>query len=293
MKSPILEPRRVITQCRGSGNTTSACDDGSASPLLLPRPVLRERVGVRVFFRSDEKKSPHPIPCMLKNKGTSMFTTTSISSPMSDAASRASKRSEKPAKQRPPTDRTALGTPDAVGELDRRRSRGISPNRRQSAAASPGFVSSHRQGRDQSMNDSHTSAGAPLPTPEVYVGIDVSKARLDVYVDPTGQTLALANTPAGIAKLVDLLKTLNVRRVLMEATGRYHRQVAADLLDADLPVVIVNPRQARDFAKALGKVAKTDKIDATVLAAFARLNHHRLAQKVSEAADQLDQRVTR
>src|SRR5665213_2646761 len=168
---------------------------------------------------------------MLKNKGTSMFTTTSISSPMSDAASRASKRSEKPAKQRPPTDRTALGTPDAVGELDRRRSRGISPNRRQSAAASPGFVSSHRQGRDQSMNDSHTSAGAPLPTPEVYVGIDVSKARLDVYVDPTGQTLALDNTPAGIAKLVDLLKTLNVRRVLMEATGRYHRQVAAEQLD--------------------------------------------------------------
>ena len=97
----------------------------------------------------------------------------------------------------------------------------------------------------------------------------MSKARLDVYVDPTGQTLALDNTPAGIAKLVDLLKTLNVRRVLMEATGRYDRQVAADLLDADLPVVIVNPRQARDFAKSLGKVAKTDKIDATVLAAFA------------------------
>lgn len=143
------------------------------------------------------------------------------------------------------------------------------------------------------MNESHTSAGAPQPTPEVYVGIDVSKARLDVYVDPTGQTLALDNTPAGIAKLVDLLENQNVRRVLLEATGRYHRQLAADLLDAGLPVVIVNPRQARDFAKALGKVAKTDKIDATVLAAFARLNHHRLAQKVSEAAGQLDQRVTR
>ena len=143
------------------------------------------------------------------------------------------------------------------------------------------------------MNDPLTSAGAPQTTPDVFVGIDVSKARLDVYLDPTSQTLALDNTPAGIAKLIGLLKTQNVRRVLLEATGRYHRRLAADLLDADLPVVIVNPRQARDFAKALGKVAKTDKIDATVLAAFARLNHHRLAQKVSEAADQLDQRVTR
>ena len=132
------------------------------------------------------------------------------------------------------------------------------------------------------------------PTPaQVYVGIDVSKARLDVHIDPGGQTLSVDNTPAGIQSLLKTLKPLNVKLVLIEATGRYERRLAGDLLDAAIAVTVVNPRQARDFARSLGKLAKTDKIDAQVLAQFARLGHHRLAEKTPENLQLLDQRVTR
>ena len=136
----------------------------------------------------------------------------------------------------------------------------------------------------------------PISTPastEVYVGIDVSKARLDVYTDPTGRTLSVDNTPAGIRSLLATLQALNVRLVLVEATGRYERRLAADLLDAGIPVTVVNPRQARDFAKSLGRLAKTDTIDAAVLARFAKLGHHRLAEKTPQNLALLDQRVTR
>jgi transposase len=137
------------------------------------------------------------------------------------------------------------------------------------------------------MTDS-TSAPA-----ELYVGIDVSKARLDIHIDPTGQTLSVENTSAGIQSLRKTLIPLNVKLVLIEATGRYERRLAADLLEADIRVTVVNPRQARDFAKSLGKLAKTDKIDAAALAAFARLGHHRLAEKTPMNLKLLDERVTR
>ncbi len=128
---------------------------------------------------------------------------------------------------------------------------------------------------------------------QACVGVDVSKARLDVFIDPTGQSLSVDNTPAGIRTLLKTLKGLAVKLVLLEATGRYERRLAADLLDAGIPVTVVNPRQARDFARSLGKLAKTDKIDAKVLAAFAKLGHHRLAEKTPENLALLDQRVTR
>lgn len=135
-------------------------------------------------------------------------------------------------------------------------------------------------------DSSHASA-------QVHVGVDVSKARLDLFIDPTGQSLSVDNTPAAIQSLLQTLKPLNVKLVLMEATGRYERRLAADLLDAGIPVTVVNPRQAREFAKSLGKLAKTDKIDARVLAEFARLGHHRLAEKTPGNLNLLDQRVTR
>lgn len=141
------------------------------------------------------------------------------------------------------------------------------------------------------MTDS-TPASTRAAT-QVHVGVDVSKARLDVHLDPTGQTLSVDNTPAGIRSLLATLETLNVKLVLVEATGRYERRLAADLLDARIPVTVVNPRQARDFAKSLGKLAKTDKIDARILAQFAKLGHHRLAEKTPENLALLDQRVTR
>jgi transposase len=103
----------------------------------------------------------------------------------------------------------------------------------------------------------------------MFIGIDVSKARLDVACRPAGQARQYPNDPEGIAALVDHLRGLGPERVVLEATGGYEFPLAAALAAAGLPVAVVNPRQARDFAKATGKLAKNDKIDAACLAHFA------------------------
>jgi transposase len=106
-----------------------------------------------------------------------------------------------------------------------------------------------------------------------YVGIDVSKARLDIAVRPSGEAWQSANDEAGIAALVDRLRTLQPlapQLIVLEATGGLERLVVAALALAELPVVVVNPRQVRDFAKATGRLAKTDAVDAAVLAHFAQ-----------------------
>jgi len=102
----------------------------------------------------------------------------------------------------------------------------------------------------------------------VFVGIDVSKARLDVALVPTGEVLALDNDAVGIAGLVERLKAQSPELVVLEATGGLQLPVAAALGVAGLSVAVVNPRQVRDFARATGKLAKTDRIDAQVLAEF-------------------------
>jgi transposase len=112
------------------------------------------------------------------------------------------------------------------------------------------------------------SASAP-----VFVGIDVSKSSLDVHLLPAGKTFSVANDPAGCVMLARELAPVGASLVVMEATGRYQRRVAAELISAGVPVAVVNPRQARDFAKSLGKLAKTDAIDAEVLARFASVGH--------------------
>jgi len=127
----------------------------------------------------------------------------------------------------------------------------------------------------------------------VHVGIDVAKAKLDVCLLPTGQALSVGNDDDGISKIIALLKQQPVALVLLEATGRYERRVASDLLDAGFNVAVVNPRQARDFARALGKLAKTDKIDAATLAEFAKLGHARICEKQPENRTLLDDLVTR
>ena len=127
----------------------------------------------------------------------------------------------------------------------------------------------------------------------VHVGIDVAKAKLDVCLLPTGQMLCTSNDDDGIAKVIALLKPQPVALVLLEATGRYERRVTSELLDAGFNVAVVNPRQARDFARALGKLAKTDKIDAATLAEFAKLGHGRLCEKQPENRALLDDLVTR
>jgi transposase len=102
-----------------------------------------------------------------------------------------------------------------------------------------------------------------------FIGIDASKAHLDVAVRPTGAVFRLTNDPAGRAALVARLSPLSPTLVVIEATGGYELPAVAALQAAGLPIATVNPRPARDFAKATGRLAKTDRIDAEALAHFA------------------------
>lgn len=104
----------------------------------------------------------------------------------------------------------------------------------------------------------------------IFVGIDVSKARLDVAVRPSAGNLSVSNDQAGIESLVRRLSELRPALIVLEATGGLERSITAALGSAQLPVVVLNPRQVRDFARASGHLAKTDRIDAEVLAHFAQ-----------------------
>ena len=103
----------------------------------------------------------------------------------------------------------------------------------------------------------------------LFVGIDVSKDRLDVAVRPTGETWQVAYDAEGISSLVGNLRELVPQLVVLEATGGMELAVAGELALADVPIAVVNPRHVRDFARAAGKLAKTDALDAQVLAHFA------------------------
>ena len=98
------------------------------------------------------------------------------------------------------------------------------------------------------------------------VGIDVAKAQLDIALRPSGERWAVANDASGVATLVDWVQTLHPTLIVREATGGLERAVTSALAAAGLPVVVVNPRQARDFARATGQLAKTDALDARALA---------------------------
>ena len=102
-----------------------------------------------------------------------------------------------------------------------------------------------------------------------FVGIDVAKDHLDVALRPTEDASTVANDADGLETLIRRLKPVEPRLVVLEATGGYEAPVAAALSTAGLPVAVVNPRQVRDFAKATGQLAKTDRIDAATLALFA------------------------
>jgi transposase len=102
-------------------------------------------------------------------------------------------------------------------------------------------------------------------TVDRYAGVDVSKARLDVAVRPTGERYSVANDPEGIDTLLGRLEEAGPPElVVLEATGGFERPAAMALAASGIPVAVVNPRQARDFAKATGTLAKTDRIDASM-----------------------------
>ena len=103
----------------------------------------------------------------------------------------------------------------------------------------------------------------------LWLGIDVSGKTLEIFIRPTGKTLKAANSPAGITRLVTELLTIEPALIVVEATTNWHVPLVSVLSEAGLPVAVINPRQARNFARATGQLAKTDVIDARVLAHFA------------------------
>ena len=105
----------------------------------------------------------------------------------------------------------------------------------------------------------------------LFVGVDVARDSLAVASSPAGLTLSVPNSPEGRRDLIKALKDHSVALVVLEATGGYERPVAFDLLEAGFSTVVANPRQVRDFARGLGELAKTDPIDAEVLARFAEV----------------------
>jgi transposase len=130
-------------------------------------------------------------------------------------------------------------------------------------------------------------------TPPVFVGIDVAKATLDVAVRPSGECWQHANEPAALLALLARLQPLAPTLVVLEATGGFERGVVAALAAAGVPVVVANPRQVRDFARATGQLAKTDAIDAQALALFAERVRPVPRPLPDEAACALDAVLTR
>jgi transposase len=128
---------------------------------------------------------------------------------------------------------------------------------------------------------------------EVFVGIDIAQAQLDVHLLPGDAHVACANDATGIASLITRLQSEKPTVVVMEASGGYEITLAAELGAAGLPVAIVNPRQVRDFARGIGKLAKTDAIDAYVLARFAQTIRPVAKPLPTEDEQQLKELVTR
>jgi transposase len=129
--------------------------------------------------------------------------------------------------------------------------------------------------------------------PAWFVGVDVAKDQLDVCLLPEGEFRAFANDDAGRGQLVAWLQGLPSCAVVIESTGGYERPALFALQDAGLRVTLVNPRQIRDFARGIGQVAKTDRLDAAVLAEFARLVGPPPSEASSEKQRELDALVVR
>jgi transposase len=130
-------------------------------------------------------------------------------------------------------------------------------------------------------------------TAEIFVGIDVSKAQLDVAVHNQPSNWQADNTDTGIAELVKQLQAINPTLVVLEATGGFELHVVAELAAGKLPVVVTNPRRVRNFARSTGKLAKTDKLDAQMLAHFAAALRPEPRALPSEQEDHLTALLTR
>lgn len=128
---------------------------------------------------------------------------------------------------------------------------------------------------------------------ECFIGIDVSKAALDIHVEPGSRRWRVANDDEGIAGLCKTLGELQPTLIVIEATGGLELRVSAELTGDGLPVAVINPRQARDFARATGRLAKTDAVDAAVLCSFGRAIRPQVRPIKDEATRDLEALVMR
>lgn len=128
---------------------------------------------------------------------------------------------------------------------------------------------------------------------KLFVGIDVGKYHVEIALSDEGEVSRFENDDSGIEKILSLLDGKPVGLVVLEASGGYERQVLASLLGAGIPAVAVNPRQARDFAKALGKLEKTDAVDARMLSRFARSIRPPVRPRVTEELAEVQDWLTR
>jgi transposase len=125
----------------------------------------------------------------------------------------------------------------------------------------------------------------------VFVGIDISKGLLDVHVRPLGTGFSVSNDAAGHAALIGRLRPLRAKRIVLEATGGYERALWLALSEAGLVAAVVNPRQVREFARASGRLAKTDRLDAAVIAHFAETFSPVGVRNPDPVADRLGEHV--
>lgn len=132
-----------------------------------------------------------------------------------------------------------------------------------------------------------------METSPLWIGIDVAKEQLDIAIGAEGESWSVANDEAGIAKLLEDLRSRNCGLVVLEATGGFEIPAVSALAAAGVPVVVANPRQVRNFARATGQLAKTDRLDARVLALFAERIRPDVRALPDDAARLLDALLTR
>lgn len=126
-----------------------------------------------------------------------------------------------------------------------------------------------------------------------WIGIDVSKSTLDIYLRPSHKQIQVVNTDKGVSELLEQLATIEIEQVIVEATGGLEKSVALALNQKGITVSVINPRQGRDFAKATGQLAKNDQIDARTLAHFGEALHPPATVFASEAEQELQDLVSR
>lgn len=167
------------------------------------------------------------------------------------------------------TKRTGQAARPSVG-ADRNVARVVPSLLPKSSNSCQGYPSPHlSQGRAKLERIKSIKEDCLLEVPLIFVGIDISKAQLDVAIRPSAQTLSVSNDRTGIKILIKELKKLRPYLLVLEATGGLERQVLSALIAEEIPVVMANPRRIREFAKSIGQLAKTDRIDASVIAHYA------------------------